>query len=250
MTDMVMDHLVVRVPDLARGIANFTELGFHVSPGGDHGITENALIVFKDGTYIELLAPKPDVSVLPPATSDLDDMGRRWMGWLSRSPGAIDWCVGVADIDAVLAAWSHPSPPSSFSRDFKRQRPDGAVARWRLGSPEDMDLPFLITDTTDRAIRVPPPPLPHPNGAEGMRKIWLGVADPIAARHRFNRLFKRWPSDGADPDTYNVSGVEIALVDSDHHAGKFALTLNGSTTGPRELDHGRSFGITISLEPR
>ena len=60
MPDIQLDHLVLFVPKLERAMADFSSLGFTVIAGGQHASTENALIVFEDETYIELLALKPD----------------------------------------------------------------------------------------------------------------------------------------------------------------------------------------------
>jgi len=51
-----MDHVGVGVRDLKAATESFTRLGFVVSPGGRHpGGTENNLIFFPDGSYLELL---------------------------------------------------------------------------------------------------------------------------------------------------------------------------------------------------
>ena len=53
-----MDHLVILVGELEDAIASYEELGFRVTPGGEHadGLTRNALVPFADGTYLELVA--------------------------------------------------------------------------------------------------------------------------------------------------------------------------------------------------
>jgi hypothetical protein len=60
-----LDHVVIAVRDLDRTIADYTALGFTVTVGGEHtgGASHNALIVFADGAYIELIAfkrPNPE----------------------------------------------------------------------------------------------------------------------------------------------------------------------------------------------
>jgi catechol 2,3-dioxygenase-like lactoylglutathione lyase family enzyme len=51
-----MDHVGIGVRDLKAATASFTKLGFVVSPGGQHpGGTENNMIFFPDGSYLELL---------------------------------------------------------------------------------------------------------------------------------------------------------------------------------------------------
>ena len=73
-----LDHLILLVNDphhassqrtssLERAILTFTELGFQVVRGGTHadGLTSNALIVFSDGVYVELIQFEPS----PPPNS-------------------------------------------------------------------------------------------------------------------------------------------------------------------------------------
>ena len=52
-----LDHVVIIVSDLNESINNFRDLGFQVQAGGVNGPVHNALIFFKDGTYIELTTP-------------------------------------------------------------------------------------------------------------------------------------------------------------------------------------------------
>ena len=59
-----LDHVVIAVRDLDAAITSYRSLGFTVQPGGRHPgrSSHNALIVFADGAYIELiawLAPAP-----------------------------------------------------------------------------------------------------------------------------------------------------------------------------------------------
>src|SRR5206468_10550639 len=53
-----LDHVVIAVGDLEQAIADYRSLGFTVAPGGRHPgrTSHNALIVFEDGAYIELIA--------------------------------------------------------------------------------------------------------------------------------------------------------------------------------------------------
>jgi hypothetical protein len=53
-----LDHLVILSSHLDRAVSGYEGLGFAVTPGGEHadGLTRNALIPFKDGSYLELVA--------------------------------------------------------------------------------------------------------------------------------------------------------------------------------------------------
>ena len=52
------DHVVLVVPDLATAVADHRARGLTVTPGGEHvgGLTHNALVGFRDGSYLELIA--------------------------------------------------------------------------------------------------------------------------------------------------------------------------------------------------
>lgn len=55
-TSSGLDHVVIVVSRLEPAVRKFRGLGFTVTLGGENGPTHNALIAFKDGTYIELIA--------------------------------------------------------------------------------------------------------------------------------------------------------------------------------------------------
>jgi hypothetical protein len=89
-----IDHLVVAVPDLASAMKTYRDLGFTVTPGGRHpGVgTDNALIPFRDGAYLELVAfheARPD---------------HRWWAPLQTGGGLVDFCLQTDDFAADAAA--------------------------------------------------------------------------------------------------------------------------------------------------
>ena len=67
------DHAVVIVPSLKRAVRSFERLGFRVVLGGRTGPIHNALILFSDGTYIELTTNR--FSVLRPLYRALNAAG-------------------------------------------------------------------------------------------------------------------------------------------------------------------------------
>ncbi len=255
-----LDHVVVFVPDLDIGMARFEALGFDVERGGAHGLTENALILFQDGTYIELLALKPTVAgrlmrlaastgLIGALARRRRDLGWRLFQWICRDYGCVDWCLRTDDLDAALDAWRRDGAAISLgAAPYSRERPDGQVARWRLGSLKDADLPFLLSDLTDRRLRAPPPRREHPNGVTGIRRISLAVDDLGDAARRFDDRFGRAPSDDAAP-VYRVQGHEIVLVEAGRHAGKCALALACADPGPAPIAPADAFGMTIDLSP-
>ncbi|KZV99168.1 hypothetical protein EXIGLDRAFT_831723 [Exidia glandulosa HHB12029] len=173
-----LDHIVHLVPPnaLSDAVASFTALGFRVIPGGTHadGLTSNALIVFKDGVYIELI------------TFNVPDPTTTAHRWGKEKPGWIDWALlGLSDrLSEILNARAEkeksdveytPTVPGG------RERPDGRVLRWRITAPvgdkhKPGSVPFFCGDTTPREWRVPldpPSNAEHDNGAVGIALLRL-----------------------------------------------------------------------------
>ena len=86
-----LDYLVILVRDLDRAVRDCDGLGFTVTPGGEHadGLTRNALIPFKDSSYLE------HVAFLDP-----DDPWDNVWGWRAILPsggGLIDYSMASDD---------------------------------------------------------------------------------------------------------------------------------------------------------
>lgn len=260
MPEMQLDHVVVLVPSLAEGVSQFTDLGFEVMKGGQHASTENALIVFEDQTYIELLALKPGlkrhyvrwagaIGLMGALARTKTDINWRLLNWVCQAYGSIDWCLRVDDVDQMLQDWSDKGIASLGSQSFSRTRLDGAIARWRLGSPKDLDLPFLLRDISDTSLRIAAPERPHPNGALGIRKLWLAMSDPQSGKLRFDACFKKAEAGANQSPAYALAGKGVELVTPDHHAGKIALELKGPGPSVISLDPAKTYNMSISIVP-
>lgn len=185
-----LDHIIILLPhrDLLDPPAWITS-NFTLSPGGRHadGKTENKLIVFQDGTYIELIAFIND---------DPTNKDGHW--WGDKRYGVIDWALTSPDVqdvsrvaarldewrskqqDGALAALAYAQP-----RRGGRRRPDGQEIAWFVTFPEGATrgvAPFWCHDVTPRELRVPASPqgLHHPCGAIGVSNI--SVYTPASAR--------------------------------------------------------------------
>jgi hypothetical protein len=91
-----LDHLVILVSDLELAVRDYESLGFAVTPGGEHadGLTRNALIPFRDGSYLELVAfLNPD---------DPWDNVWGWRPFLFSGGGLIDYCAASDDLGAEV----------------------------------------------------------------------------------------------------------------------------------------------------
>lgn len=163
-----IDHVVILVNDLTQAIDDYTALGFTVTPGGEHadGSTHNALIVFADGSYLELLAfqrPTPE---------------HHWWRHVEIGEGLIDWALLPDAISEDIEAARDAGVPFTGPIPGGRLRPDGQQIAWEMGFPQMQGLPFLCGDITPRALRVPDGAArKHANGAVGIATITIAVND-------------------------------------------------------------------------
>ncbi len=177
-----LDHIVVAVADLDRASEDYRALGFTVNKGGTHAnrATHNALVVFEDGTYIELLAPTGE-DPLP----GLIDFGRM----LRPDEGLTGFALRTDDIDAEAARLRAAGFAVGAVVPGSRQKGDRLI-EWKLALIDDGFAPFLIQDMTPRAWRVPTDAevVMHANRALGMPAVVYIIRNMKILRTHFSRL--------------------------------------------------------------
>lgn len=166
-----IDHIILLVPNSwhTKPPAALTE-NFTLYPGGSHGDgkTQNTLIIFPDGVYLEL------ISFLPP-----EDVNRQGHWWGSKPLGFIDWAITSFSASEVQRARENLRKEGSkwnyeASRKGGRKRPDGVELKWEVTFPSSSIprgvVPFWCHDITPRVLRVPndEAATTHPCGAVGV----------------------------------------------------------------------------------
>jgi hypothetical protein len=180
---MNIDHVVVLVRDLDSASAEWRNMGFTVTPGGVHigGLTHNALVCFRDGSYIELIAFRS-------AAVDSHHWARFRGFW-----GPIDFALATPDATEFVAELKARGLDYGPVYDGGRLRPDGVQLRWRGATPvrQDAGLPFLIQDVTPRELRVPSTndATLHNNAASGIAQVRVGTTNLMAVREDLESLF-------------------------------------------------------------
>jgi catechol 2,3-dioxygenase-like lactoylglutathione lyase family enzyme len=178
--NFLLDHLVIAVTDLPSAMRDYTQLGFQVVVGGrhQHAPTQNALVYFLDGTYLELIewtAPAP---------------GEKWYESLKQhGEGFVDFAFVPSDIGAAVAAAGSAGFAYRGPIDGSRVKPSGEHVQWQLGWPTVYALPFLCGDVTPRSLRVPEGAVRvHPNQARGIHSIAIQVNDLEVSTRAYRAL--------------------------------------------------------------
>jgi hypothetical protein len=139
--DLRLDHLVLAVPDLLAGVAEFAaRTGVTPVAGGSHpGGTANYLVGLGPTAYLEIIGPDPAEPGARPRAFGLESLAE---------PRLAAWAVRPGDIDAsVRQAREHGYDPGDV-QPLSRRTPAGTLLEWRLTTRDDpaaiRPVPFLI----------------------------------------------------------------------------------------------------------
>ncbi|MGW5685967.1 VOC family protein [Nonomuraea sp. NPDC003754] len=144
---MSLDHLVYAVPDLAKGVAEFTErTGIAPVKGGSHpGGTANYLVGLGPTAYLEIIGPDPEVPGARPRAFGLETLTEARLA---------AWAIRADDIDRTVALARERGYDPGEVQPLSRRTPDGTLLEWRLtrfDSPAAVrPVPFLIDWGTTR----------------------------------------------------------------------------------------------------
>jgi len=139
-TQAILDHLILGINDLDRGVAWVEErTGVRAAWGGVHPGrgTRNALLALGPDCYLEIMAPDPAQSSLAWFTQ-LREMAE---------PRLITWAVHTSDLSALAQKARAAGFETDGPRDGARARPDGKNLSWKLLHLRDNRgglLPFFI----------------------------------------------------------------------------------------------------------
>lgn len=243
-----LDHVVIAVTDLEAAISDYRALGFTVYPGGVHhgGVSHNALVVFADGSYFELIAYRqaaPDV---------------RWWQVLSKAgEGFVDFALLPENTERDVAAARGRGLDLDGPSAGGRLRLDGARLDWQIVRPKTTDLPFWCGDVTPRNLRVPEGDMRvHANGVTGVASLKVAVSDVATSAARYAALAGPGAvsqSNGGARVTLGSTTFELVCNEAAraHVArrgeGPMSLVLRGAAA--KEFDLKLAHGAPLAIAP-
>lgn len=244
------DHAVVVVGSLAGASAAFREAGFTVMPGGRHDAlpTENALVAFADGSYLELLACRDAATrgeLRALAASDAwaahlhgaSAIARRFLPRLAGADGVGDAVVCGEKLARFAAESRRREYVFTGPVAMQRERPGAEALAWQLLLPAEDAIPFLIEDRTPRAWRVPgdAAAVTHANGATGVASVTLGARDVPAAALRLAELFDARLASESGATRVTFAGVAWRLEPADVDGAR-AVAIAGVASLPAAIE--------------
>ena len=186
-----IDHVMICVPDLARGMEQYRRLGFHVHPGGVHtGKGTHNAIALNQEDYIELLAIRDPAELKAAATPG------SWQDGLERfiaAGGGIRYVILQSDdLAADVAAMRARGVDVSDAIEGGRRTPAGQELRWKAAMPGPANpLPIFfiqhLTPMAERRKQVPDAGN-HPNGVRFLERAYIVVRDLEAAVAAYGKV--------------------------------------------------------------
>ena len=183
-----IDHVMICVPDLARGLDAYTRIGFDIYPGGAHDgrATHNA-IAFQQDDYLELLSLRDPSAPVVPGSSDA-----RLAEYLARGGGLRYIAVQSDDLAADVAAMRGRGLEVNDPAPGTRRAPGGQELRWlaaSLGAGNPLPIFFIqhLTPLAERRRQVARAG-EHPNGAVRLDRVYIAVPDVTASALTYARV--------------------------------------------------------------
>jgi catechol 2,3-dioxygenase-like lactoylglutathione lyase family enzyme len=180
-----IDHVMVCVPSLERGIDAYTRIGFDIYPGGAHpGKGTHNAIAFNGEDYLELMSVRDRAEYLA-ARAAAGNAGPSLLDFLAAGGGFRFVCVQSDDLAADVAAMRRRGVDVSDPAPGARRTPGGQDLKWKaavLGERNPLPVFFIqhLTPLAERraeASKVGG----HPNGVLRVDRVYIAVSDVAAS---------------------------------------------------------------------
>ena len=187
-----IDHVMICVPDLGKGMEAYARLGFEIHPGGVHpGRGTHNAIAFHQDDYLELLGVRdPDELAAAAAVPGTPDAGLA--EFLAAGGGLRYVIVQSDDLPTDVAAMRARGVEVGDVTEGGRRTPAGQALRWRmamLGPCDALPICFIqhLTPLEERRRQVPRTGN-HPNGVLRAERAYIAVTDVVAAARTYARV--------------------------------------------------------------
>lgn len=187
-----IDHVVIAVSDLTRGVAQYRKLGFNIHPGGAHpGVGTHNAIALNQEDYIELLSIR-DAAEQGRAAANPASWVAGLTEFIAAGGGLRQIVVQSDDLVADVAAMRARGVEVSEAMDGRRRTAAGLELRWKLAllGPRNPLPIFFIEHATPMAERRRQLPSsdPHPNGVYALERAYIVTRDVEANAEQYARV--------------------------------------------------------------
>jgi hypothetical protein len=179
-----IDHVMICVPDLARGVEAYRRIGFDVHPGGAHtsGGTENAIAYLQD----------ENLEILGVREGHGHEASEGLREFLAAGGGLRYISIQSDDLAADVVGMRERGVDVSDPADGGRRTPSGQELRWRaasLGARSPLPIFFIqhLTPPAERKRQVPKAG-EHSNAVLRVERAYVAVTDVAKEAATYGRV--------------------------------------------------------------
>lgn len=255
-----LGHVLIKVTDLKKAVHDFEQLGFTVTYGSTPKKAKNAMIYFKDGSFLELFCMnfgQPINSVLKCVVKGMkffrNPSADRYNNYIHSQEGFSDYALDsfpsslfVENIQSLLETGLHVVGP----KKMKRTNLDGINLQWSLYCPIDWKLPFFMSPYHP-VVKIDEEKVTHPNGSHGFLEIKVSTTSWQETLQTYCNIYRQHPhvekQDGGMSCKFQVDATSIILVEGKRD-GITQVVLKGDSSSPSgqltpSLCHGAALSI-------
>jgi len=185
-----IDHVMICVPDLQQGIAQYRKLGFNMHAGGDHpGRGTHNAIALNDEDYLELLAVRDEAEYRASGKPGTSNTG---LTDFIAAGGGIRYVIIQSDnLTKDVAAMRARGVEISDVTPGSRRTLAGQELKWQsavLGAGNALPLFFIQHETPMAERRKQVPAGEHPNRVYTLERTYIVTNDLAATAARYAQV--------------------------------------------------------------
>ena len=255
-------HIPIKVKNLQSGIEDFERLGFTLTLGSEPSKAVNALIYFKDTSFLEILCTDKGTfgNILAKIFLKVISLSKNRKYMVKVFRALMNWPEGFTSyaLDSVpgdnyetnIRKMRENGLDTSVPIKFHRTRPDGIKLTWYLSFTSNVYLPFFISNY-DPNIPVPEEKLTHKNGVVGVKEMFISTTKWDSTLESYKAIY------GQDPEienknrhkmcTFKVNTAFIHLVEGDFDGISEVVLLGSENSTEGFLDSTLTHGARIRI---
>ncbi|PYG89404.1 glyoxalase-like protein [Ruminiclostridium sufflavum DSM 19573] len=221
-------HVLIQVDHLDTAILQYRQMGFQVVPGGLPGKAHNALIYLRNGSFLELFSTNHGKIINTMLKVMVKALGMFDRSYSCRLARFLPGCDGLRDyaLDSI--------PATKYQDNIEKIRTNGLIIskprpksrvdhrgirlKWTLSSPENISLPFLMSQYQP-SMEIKEKDISHPNGALEIHELQITTSQWEKTYHEYSLLFGVKPEITLEKTGrscfFPIQGTSIYLIENE-----------------------------------
>lgn len=195
-------HVLIKVNNLEKAVQDYEALGFRVTYGSDPKKATNAMIYFKDGSFLELFSTsfgQPIDTIMKLAVKLMlvlkNPYAGRMRNYTSPGEGFRDYALDSTKEDMFqgnMTKLKEAGITIHGPRKMKRKNVEQILVKWSLCFPTQERFPFFMSSYSP-AVVLSPAKTQHPNRAAGFKELIIITPNWEEDLEFYQRIYQQKP---------------------------------------------------------